>query len=358
MKTGARSLLGPIYATSTSLAFPLSPEEFAVFYGAGSWSHGHLDIIRDPSISQAVVELEARYDDRALLDASAVCTVRDGLRRGVFVQTPEGGCHGVCPQLKFDVKYRIPAKLESLAGLGVNASVFSVSAKELFPINQLELATTNAAIELYKIDSATVKLRTTNAHITADGHASDSIEINSTNGKIYGGLSAPDVVVTTTNEQISGHFAVHRRLALVTTNGKITAAVDLVAPSDAEPTQFDVKVKSTNDKVDVSYDQQPFGSTLTSHVSSTNGDVLVKHHFNYEGTFALATSNGPATVIGPQTTHHPDHDALRREIIIGGSNKTARMVTGEIGWSGEGRGKVRGTSGVGSTNAHVGVVFA
>ena len=358
VKTGDRSLLGPIYSASTFLSFDLSSADTAIFYGAGSWSHGHLDIVRDASITTAVVDLWARYDDRDLLDAAAICTTKDGNRKGIFIQTPEGGCHGVCPRLRWDVKYRVPAKLSGLEGLAVNASVFSVSAEALFPIKDLSVTTSNAEIELFKIDSANVNLKTTNGQIVAGGVISEQAVLTSSNGKVSGTLAGPVIAVKTTNNQISGNFVVHKKLSLRTTNGKVDVGVSLVnAEGSTDPGLFDVGVSSTNDKVQVVYEDQPFESTLTSQIGSTNGNVLVKHHYNYEGVFALTTTNGPATVVA-LSSRHPDHPELRREFSVGGGDKKGGTKVGEVHWSGEGREVVKGTSGAKSTNAHVDVEFA
>jgi len=121
----------------------------------------------------------------------------------------------------------------------------------------------------------------------------------------------------------------------------IKSEVSLISQTNAGGT-FKVSARSSNSPIFLQYTEAPPTSILTSNVTTSNGEALVKMHSTFEGTFEVVTSNASSVL-------KASRGADGRRVIH--QRKVGSSIVGSVSW-GERR-RLRGSTSVRSSNGRV-----
>ncbi len=93
---------------------------------------------------------------------------------------------------------------------------------------------------------------------------------------------------------------------------------------------FGVRTYTTNSPIEVVYDDSPVDSVLKFDAVSTNSPVHASLHRAYEGTFALATTNGGALLDRLHDVEDPSGKGRERSLTKRSVGRT--RVFGKVEW--------------------------
>ncbi|KAH9817226.1 hypothetical protein DFH28DRAFT_1094576 [Melampsora americana] len=326
--------LGKKFRSKSEFMIHLKQEDQFFIHSKGSFAKGRMSIgISDSNESKKVkVEVEALYNDEALIDLMNVCEVsgHDGEHNkaglAIYTPSPEVGPYPNS-DLEFRLNIILPRSLKSLYTFEIRADDLSS-----IDITRLDLGTTVGSITLSNILSHIVRIRTKNGDVEA------------------------------------------------TTNGAINAEIGLFPPSEEDsklpqlppnppskassPDNYtSVHATTTNGAVILQYTHHPVDQTLYSFVSSTNGKAEVEHPPAFEGQFEAETVWGSAIVKGPGSKKDPKEGGqrIRKKIIRSDRDELGyRHISGSVWWddgNGEENKAGKGESVVKTTLGSAKIVF-
>ncbi|CAH7689596.1 hypothetical protein PPACK8108_LOCUS24709 [Phakopsora pachyrhizi] len=327
--------------------FPLPDGQSFFIHGQGSFAKGHIYLDTTPSDS-VKIEVEALYNDDALIDLMTVCQVEadstvnskavgdESFSRfskgrkiglGFYTPSPEVGPYPNS-DLEFRVRVQLPSYLKSMFDFEVRGELFAVQARDLsaIAIDQFDVESTVASISIEKISSPSVRIRTHNGQIEGFFNISKSLSLTTVNGAI---TSRVALFPPTKHDRELPDLPPYKY------NGsQSAAAVHFNDVLSKYPSATSVHVTTINGAASVDYVEHPLDMKLFSYVDSTNGRAHVKHSPKYEGDFEVETTWGSIDIRGPESNRDPSGNGRSRYKVISTDRDELgyRQVAGSIWW--------------------------
>ncbi|KAH9042745.1 hypothetical protein EDB85DRAFT_1916640 [Lactarius pseudohatsudake] len=247
----------------------------------GALASGDLYVSESPEVKDVSVKVFAHHRGSIALSRATVCQLSRGDGQvGVGIFTPRRWYIPSRDTLHFVVEVKLPVSRGAILDL---------------PMFALDVGDISA------FRFGDVSLRSTNSHIKVRGAIARTFNVHSTNGGISGAFNISNsLTIVTTNSPVSvkvgalnGEPEKPTEVFIQTTNGHINAGITLMSNSSSGTGgAFGVSTHTTNSPIEVIYDDSPVDSVLKFDAASTNSRVHTALHRAYEGTFALATTNG------------------------------------------------------------------
>ena len=93
---------------------------------------------------------------------------------------------------------------------------------------------------------------------------------------------------------------------------------------------FGVRTQTTNSPIEVVYDDSPVDSVLKFDAGTTNSRVHASLHRAYEGTFALATTNGGVVLDRSHDVKDPSGQGRKRSLTKRSVGRN--RIFGKVEW--------------------------
>ncbi|KIM53846.1 hypothetical protein SCLCIDRAFT_408288 [Scleroderma citrinum Foug A] len=327
------------YGARTTFTLPVDADSLYLF-ARGAYQHGNVRIIQSGTVERGTVHVEIRaayHEERALSRVALYRLRRGSNEHGIGIYTPVWGWTlNHRDQVQFQVTFTFPTSPAEtplrIRRFETETGLFSYTLGNLYEtmfFDQISITTSNSNI---KVESITLE------------HGI----FKSSNGYIAGHYNASRLLkLVTSNEQIKATILLFdgdssgTELEMQTCNSPIKSEVSLISQSNTGGT-FRVSARSSNSPISLQYAEAPPTSTLTSNVTTSNNEALVKMHSTFEGTFEVATSNASSVLKASRG------DDGRRVIH---QRKVGSSIVGSVSW-GERR-RLRGSTSVRSSNGRV-----
>ncbi|CAK5284905.1 unnamed protein product [Mycena citricolor] len=282
------------------------PQETLLLVSKGAYSSGNLRIsATEDRDDTAEVKVIVRYRDQERRDAAKVCLIERGegeLGVGLFTSQMGREFPNRRNRLEFDVELVLP-RSAFVKTLETDVGNFGHDVQSLENLGHLSLKGSNGAISTGAISASEASLSTSNGVIATERVMASSIVLRSSNGAISGILSATESIdVSTSNGRVDLSLVLEgkdddvvKNLSVKTSNSDVMANVTLSTAS-AQGGCFTLLTQTSNGRLDTRILSAPLDSTLKIEARTSNNAASLALPAAYEGSFSVATSNGPATV--------------------------------------------------------------
>ncbi|THH27813.1 hypothetical protein EUX98_g6377 [Antrodiella citrinella] len=188
--------------------------------------------------------------------------------------------------------------------------------------DDLFLQTTNSHINVASVDALTATAQTTNAHIVGNFTTTKELTLTTTNGLISANVEMRNAVSS----------RIPTKLTMSTSNGPLTSNIDLITDSpDHKGGAYIVKARTTNDPLTIGFPTSPSATHLTLSGKTSNAPATVNLHSRYEGAFHLQTSSSSSMFV-----HYKegavDPEGLGRDRVMDITRRTRGALEGTTTW--------------------------
>ncbi|KZP28554.1 hypothetical protein FIBSPDRAFT_927652 [Athelia psychrophila] len=322
------------YTSHTEFELPLASDVLYLL-ARGPLAHGSVRVVEWEEGKDSVrIEVDASYYSQAALDRANVCKVsRKGGENGIGIYTPRNWrIVFKKDQVRFDLIVHIPVQRASSVrvhafetDLANFSHDFQTSERVVF--DSLSVRGSNMPISATSLQAGHAALTTSNGPISGVFNATASLELVTSNAHIK-------TTVGLTHAPPQGAPA---RLVLKTSNAPVNAVVSLRSTRD-EGASYDVTTETSNNALNVAYDAAPLAHTLVHHGRTSNGPATLTLHREYEGAFALRTSNVAPAISHDEDSEDPAGRGRRRALKV---SKVHHALSGLAYWgaprAGQGR---------------------
>ncbi|KAH9067777.1 hypothetical protein EDB87DRAFT_1678160 [Lactarius vividus] len=308
-----------------SLSLPVDSDALYLV-ARGALASGDLYVSESPEVKDVYVKVFVHHRGSIALSRATVCQLSRGDGQvGVGIFTPRRWYIPSRDTLHFVVEVKLPANRDAIR--------YVPSFQADLPMFALDMGDISA------FRFGDVSLRSTNSHIKVKGAIASTFNVHSVNGGISGAFNiSKSLTIVTTNAPVSvkigalnGESEKPTEVFIQTTNGRINAGISLMSNSSSGTGgAFGVNTHTTNSPIEVIYDDSPVDSILKFDAASTNSRVHAALHRAYEGTFALATTNGG--VVFDRLHNHEDPSGQGRKRSLTKRYVGRNRVFGKVEW--------------------------
>ncbi|KAJ7350783.1 hypothetical protein DFH08DRAFT_695449 [Mycena albidolilacea] len=346
----AQNPIGFPYSASTSFKFPV-PSKTLLLLSKGGLSDGHLKITSSSETTDVRVKVTVKYHKQAVRDTAKVCIIeRSHGESGVGIFTPQPWrSRSSTDRLSFDVELILP--VGDIYALSTDVSNFSHDVDHLSGVhfNDISLKGSNAHIQAKTLLARSATVRSSNDRITGTYAVDDSLDIRTSNGHI-------NVVASINNGTDSEKT---KDISLRTSNSPLDYTIDL-GPTAGKAGTFRVKTETSNAKLTGRIVSAPLNSAIMVNAKSSNHETSLLLPITYEGIFELWTSNAGIHVdqLNPKERDPAcgaDAECKGRNRSLHTTNVSKRSAAGSIFWDKKNanRGKVVVTTSNSLVTLHV-----
>ncbi|KAH9485740.1 hypothetical protein JR316_0002655 [Psilocybe cubensis] len=321
-------------AAETSFELPLSSETlFLLSRGDRLGGAVKVKTSNDQAKDTALVNVLIRYRLPIVAERTKACLVNKGNNEngvGLFAPVYHGGSPGTEYQVSFEITVTLP---EHAASNPLDIKNFEtdvhnsrhdfadLGAKVLF--ETITVKGTNGRIETKSLTARRGYIQTTNGGIAGKFSTNETLRLVTSNGRI-----TADVNLECESTEV------RPKLQASTTNGRIDSNINLISKlGGGQGGAFDVSTTTTNSQLDVKFPKSPVDSTLDFTASTTNSRARVTLNPAYEGTFDLRTSS--FTKLNIDRYQGEDPAGKNRKRLVTYTQERKNQAKGYVSWDPE-----------------------
>ncbi|KAJ6525063.1 hypothetical protein DFH09DRAFT_1189003 [Mycena vulgaris] len=306
-----------------SALFELPTAADLLFFLSRGPVSGHIDIIKNPSSSIRLVEVNvtAQYRDANDLKRTKVCRMGPANDTGVLVWAESRHPHGdPSRDVRFNITVALPwGAARHYEDLTTDLSLFSHSVGDFFDIwgpNTFEV----------------LRLKSSNAAIDHGSVVARSALIQTSNAKVQGFFCGFKLSVQTSNAPIVSTAIMvgespgsESRVQLRTSNGAITSNMGLMSDYTDNVLRAVVRTSGASLTIGTPRYAMPDNSSFFLDAATSVGPATVSMYPQYEGTYDLRASGARAEIEENQEVSDPAGKGRHRTVT-----KTSTVQRGSI----------------------------
>ncbi|KAH7921450.1 hypothetical protein BV22DRAFT_1198201 [Leucogyrophana mollusca] len=338
------------YPHGAETSFELDVDSAALYLvSRGSRHSGGVNIVQSEVEGDKVgVNVRVGYYYEPALARATVCLLerRQG-ENGVGIFTPTwilDPHRDWKDNLKFEVTVTLPAGKDdealNIKNFDAHTPLFSYNVGTFFDsvfFEKISIRTSNMPIKVGHVTTGVGSFQSSNAAIDGNFNTDTALTLVTSNAR-----------VTVAVDLLNRENARATELEVKTSNGLIDASV-LLESSTGSGGSFKVSTTTSNSPLMLKFPSSPASSHLECTARTSNSHADVQMHAAFEGRFEVDTSNMWPSLQQRQDVEDPAHQGRRR--VVDEVRRTKNHISGKVYWGNEGVGRNGGFVSVRTSNA-------